>query len=399
MKQNWVQTWGMSHKGMSLLCFRGTDRTFRLTVHSAISGSQLRLTLSNRFSKNTVETGGVFAAVCGAQGRRTSESIPLLFNGRAGVTLRAGETARSDAAALQIQAGGHFCVSLYVRRGKLLSGNELDDAKLIFCSGDHAEDEELAHQKRPKDTLLHLAEHIMGMYLSQPIPLFESVELLNEEAACAIVCLGDSITQQGRWFNPFSERIRARYPGRYAVINRSITGNRLLRDCRRCFPLKNFFGPKALDRFQWDVCAFDGIKYMVLYIGTNDFLQPRTIAAPAGEMVTAQEVEDGLACLVRQARARGISIYTATFIPLGGSIDYSRKKDKVRDALNRWLRETELFDGVADFDGAAAREDNSCFTWKGFTGRDGAHPSPIGGQALAQCIPLEWFAEAAETVR
>lgn len=38
MEQKWVQAWGMSHAGMSLLGYRGNDRTFRLTVHSAVSG-------------------------------------------------------------------------------------------------------------------------------------------------------------------------------------------------------------------------------------------------------------------------------------------------------------------------------------------------------------------------
>lgn len=399
MKQNWVQAWGMSHAGMSLLCFRGQNRTFRLTVHSAISGSQLRLGLSNRFSKHTVEIGAAYAAVCDAQGNRTGEAIPLHFDGKAGVTLRAGEAIRSDAAAIQIRTGEFFCVSLYIVRGKLLSGNALDDAGLAFCRGDHAQDAEIPHQKRPKDAVLQVAKKIMGMYLSQPVALFESVELLNEEGAGAIVCFGDSITQQGRWFNPFAERIRAQYPGRYTVINRSITGNRLLRDCRSSFPLKNFFGPKALDRFQWDVCAFDGIKYMVLYIGTNDFRQPRTIAAPAGEMVTPQEVADGLARLVRQARARGISVFAATYTPFGDSADCSPEKDEVRKALNRWLLQTELFDGVADFDAVCAREDNPYFTKEGYFSRDGGHPSPLGGQALAQSIPLEWFAEKTESVQ
>ena len=50
MEQKWIQAWGMSHAGMSLLGYRGNGRTFRLTVHSAIAGEQIRLSLSNRFS-------------------------------------------------------------------------------------------------------------------------------------------------------------------------------------------------------------------------------------------------------------------------------------------------------------------------------------------------------------
>lgn len=399
MDQNWVPVWGMSHAGMSLLCFRGTNKTFRLTVHSAISGSQLRLSLSNRFSKKTVVISAVYAAVCDAAGKRTGGQVPLLFAGGQGVTLRAGEVARSDPAALPVPAGSYFCVSLHVAKGKLLSGNALDDARLAVCRGDHAQAAEIAHQRRIKDVLLRIAEKAMGMYLSQPIPLFEGVDLLNAQGACAIVCFGDSITQQGRWFNPFAEQIRARFPGRFAVLNRSITGNRLLRDCRRCFPLRNFFGQKALDRFQWDVCALDGIKYIVLYIGTNDFRQPRTIAAPGRDMVSPREVEEGLAVLVRRARERGMSVYAATYIPFGDSADCTPEKDEVRKELNCWLLSTDLFDGVADFDAVFAREGNPYYAEEGYTSRDGGHPSPLGGQALADCIPLDWFSETKEPAR
>ncbi|MFR2841040.1 MAG: hypothetical protein ACLTB5_01375 [Acutalibacteraceae bacterium] len=55
MEQKWVQAWGMSHAGMSLLGYRGNDRTFRLTVHSAVSGGQIRLSLSNRFFQRACE--------------------------------------------------------------------------------------------------------------------------------------------------------------------------------------------------------------------------------------------------------------------------------------------------------------------------------------------------------
>ena len=83
MEQKWVQAWGMSHAGMSLLGYRGNDRTFRLTVHSAVSGGQIRLSLSNRFSKERVRVGSAYAAVCDETGRRIGESTPLFFAGKA----------------------------------------------------------------------------------------------------------------------------------------------------------------------------------------------------------------------------------------------------------------------------------------------------------------------------
>lgn len=398
MEQKWIQAWGMSHAGMSLLGYRGNGRTFRLTVHSAIAGEQIRLSLSNRFSKNRVKLGSAYAAVCDERGWRIGESIPILFSGKAGVELAAGESARSDAAALPVAAGGYLSVSIYVEKGKLLSGNALDDAWLAVCRGDHATDVVIQHQRRIKDSVLHVAEKVLGMYLSQPVPLFEAVEVLNGEGASAIVCFGDSITQQGRWFNPFAGRIREQFPGRYAVVNRSITGNRLLRDCWSRFPLKKFFGSKALERFQWDVGAFDGIKYMVVCLGTNDYAQPGTIGAPKADRITAQEVIGGLRELVQMAHARDITVYGATLIPFGGSADCTPEKDQIRVEINRRLMQENLFDGIVDFDAVFAREGNPYLAKEGYTSKDGGHPSPLGGQALAQCVPLEWFTEQEASV-
>ena len=163
MEQKWVQAWGMSHAGMSLLGYRGNDRTFRLTVHSAVSGGQIRLSLSNRFSKERVRVGSAYAAVCDETGRRIGESTPLFFAGKAGVELTAGQSVRSDAAALPVAAGEYLSVSIYVEKGKLLSGNALDDVRLSVCRGDHTSDMAILHQSRRKDSILHVAEKVLGM--------------------------------------------------------------------------------------------------------------------------------------------------------------------------------------------------------------------------------------------
>ena len=391
MNEQWIQAWGMSHAGMSLFCFRGRGRTFRLTIHSAISGRSLRLSLSNRFSRHTVEIDAAYAAPCSAEGVSTGECVPLLFGGQRGITLRGGESCRSDAAALPVPAGGFFSVSIHVVKGKLLSGNALDDAKLTVCRGNHAASRAFAHVRRPKDSLIHLAEKVLGMYLSQPIPLFESVELLNADEAANIVCFGDSITQQGQWIRPFGQRIRESFPGRYAVINRSIAGNRILRDAYAHHPLKNFFGKRALERFAWDVRPFSGIKYVIVCLGTNDYIQPGTIDAPRSDRVTSQEVAQGLEALAHNVQEMGAHAYGATLIPFGGSSQCSPEKDAVRVAVNQWLKTSSPFDRVADFDAAFAREGEPYLAKEGYTGKDGGHPSSIGGEALAQSIPLEWF--------
>ena len=89
---------------------------------------------------------------------------------------------------------------------------------------------------------------------------------------------------------------------------------------------------------------------------------------------------------------------TASLIPFGGSADCTPEKDQIRVEINRRLMQEKLFDKIVDFDAAFAREENPYLAKEGYTSKDGGHPSPLGGLALAQCIPLEWFIEQEASV-
>lgn len=156
--------------------------------------------------------------------------------------------------------------------------------------------------------------------------------------------------------------------------------------------MKNFFGPSALNRFQWDVCAFGGIKYMVVCFGTNDFIQPGTLDAPKTDRIIAQNVRNGRESGAARARARHDRPRGHADSPFGGSMDCSPEKDKIRVEINRRMMRERLFDDIVDLDAAFARGGDPCHAM-GYTGKDGGPPGPLGGQALAQRVPPEWFTE------
>lgn len=83
------------------------------------------------------------------------------------------------------------------------------------------------------------------------------------------------------------------------------------------------------------------------------------------------------------AHAHGITVYGATLIPFGGSADCTPEKDQIRVEINRRLMQEKLFDKIVDFDAAFAREENPYLAKEGYTSKDGGHPSPLGGLALA----------------
>jgi len=393
-RENWVETWGMSHASLSLMSFFSGKRTLRLVLHSAISGKRVRIRLCNRYSGSAVVVGRASIALCGKDGAISAPGgmRPIAFGGSQGLTLPPGETAISDETEFAVPAGAYLCVNLFIEKGRLQSGNLLNNALLLCAKGDHAGEPVMRHEKRPRDYVIAVAGKLLGMTLHSPIPLFQAVELQGGDGASSIVCFGDSLTQQGFWSNCFEEKIRSLYPGRYSVINKAINGSRILRDTSKRFPLRGFFGIKALERVHDDVFAFEGISHVVFCLGTNDYLQPGTIAARGNERASAQEIADGTAALAAMIRARGITLVGLNLVPTGLSMDSAPEKNALRVQLNEWYEDCGAFDYSFDVSSAFASPEDPDLPVATYVGKDKTHPNAEGGRAIAQAIDCGVFA-------
>ena len=394
-RDNWVETWGMSHAALSLMSFLSGRRTLRLVLHSAISGERVRIRLCNRYSGSAVAVSRAIIAPCdknGAIGDR--ESIrPITFGGREGLALPPGETAVSDETVFAVPAGAYICLTLYIEKGRLRSGNYINSARLLCARGDRCGELAIHHRKRPRDYCIALAGKLLGMTLHSPIPLFQAVELLNGDGASSIECFGDSLTQQGFWSNIFEEKIREIYPGRYSVINKAIGGNRVLRDTSKRFPLRGFFGVKALERVRDDILAFEGISHVIFCIGTNDYLQPGTIAGRRSERASAQEIAAGTETLAAMIRAHGVTLIGLNYVPIGLSSDATAEKNALRVQLNEWFEKCSVFDFSFDVSGAFASAEDPDLPVAAYVGKDKTHPNGEGGRAFAETIDCGIFAQ------
>ena len=242
MENNWVQVWGQAHSAFSYFYYPSCSKTYRLVMKSSISGKSVRFELSNECAKNDVYIGALSVAKCDENGNFIGECKTATVNLQKSVCLKKGQIAVSDEIPLEIEVGEYFCVSAYVEKGALRSGNLLDNVKLLTVKGDVSHTAQIENQRRKRDKVREVASSLLKMYFHKPIPLFQSVQVLNSTGAKSIVVYGDSISQQGYWTNAFAERIYEAYPGRYSVINKSIMGTRLLRDFSTRFFWKGLFG-------------------------------------------------------------------------------------------------------------------------------------------------------------
>jgi lysophospholipase L1-like esterase len=214
--------------------------------------------------------------------------------------------------------------------------------------------------------------------------------------AGTVVALGDSITDghaattngNDRWTDAFAANLQSSASTRdIAVSNRGTGGNHLLIDG---------LGPNALARFDRDVLAPAGVKWVIVFEGVNDLggLSIRGDAPAAAHAAMVANIEEAYAQMIARAHAHGIEVFGATITPYGGSGYYhpfpSNEAD--RQAINAWIRAAGHFDGVVDFDAVVRDPQHPDHLLPAFDCGDHLHPSPAGYKAMGEAVPLSLFA-------
>lgn len=390
----WVQTWGQSHSALSLFYYPSCKKTYRLVINSAISGKALRLQLSNTYGKQDVTVGKITVALCDNNGTVYSDFYDVSFGKKKSFVIKKGEKLLSDEVEIEIKTGYHFCISMFVEKGDMTSGNLLDNVGLITASGDKTTTKKLPNERRARDSVIDKAGVLLGMHLPKPIPLFDTVEVLNDEGASAIVIFGDSVSQQGFWSNPFEQRLREAYPGKYSLINRSVMGNRLLYDCSPIFVARGLYGKRATVRIEEDVYPYDNISHVILFIGVNDVFEYGSINAPKKEKPDPKAMCDIYTEFTDKLHSKGIKVISFDIPGFGTAPDATREKDGLRRIVNDWLRDNQnMFDGFFDVAVAGADPDDDYRSRAEFIGPDKLHPNAKGGKFFADLVDLSWFEE------
>lgn len=346
------------------------DVTLRQQLRTSLGGDRLRLVVSN-------EAGSVPLHVGAMSVRRADGGAPLAvrFQGADGTPVAPGARVLSDPVALPLRAGDRLEVDLHLPGPTALAGFHWD----------------------ARDGLQVLPGNAVGR-LDAPVRLSASTRAFVTElrvataaAASAVVTVGDSITdgngaspgRDQRWPDHLSRRLA---PRGVAVLNAGISGNRLLRDG---------WGHSALARFERDVLGHAGVRAAIVLLGTNDIGFPGTPFAPAEAPVALADLARALRQLVEQAHARGVRVVAGTLPPFEHSLEgtpleghYSPAKETLRVALNAWIREAGVFDGVADFDAVLRDPAHPSRLLPALDSGDHLHPGDAGYQRMAEAVDL-----------
>lgn len=107
--------------------------------------------------------------------------------------------------------------------------------------------------------------------------------------------------------------------------------------------------------------------------------------------MTAEQLIGGLKQLIARAHGHELMIIGATELPCEGTSFYSPEIEAKRSALNQWIRTSNVFDAVIDFEAAVRDPDHPTRVRPDFDSGDHGHLNDAGYRAMAEVIDLKLF--------
>ena len=381
---DWVGTWTASPQpvwGPDFLAPPKVTRnlwnqTVRELAHVSIGGAKIRLLLSNEYTNYPITIGSVHAAISekGAAIVAATDRA-VTFGGKPSITIPPGAPALSDPIDLIVPPLSDVAVSVFVPGVTPIETMHWEGRQTAYIvAGDKTAEREI----KPESTMT------AKLFLSE-------IFVDAQPGARAVVTFGDSITDGDgstidgnvRWPDNLARRLSDR---RIAVLNQGISGAKVLSDR---------MGANALARFERDVLGQSHADIVTMMMGINDIGWPGSVLAPADKIPTADEVIGGHQQIIARAHLHHLRIIGATLTPFEDTFHgtplfgyYSEEKEKVRQAVNKWIRESGAYDGVADFDAVVRDPANPKHIKAEFDSGDHLHPNDAGYIAMADSIDL-----------
>ena len=340
-KPAWVTTWATAlqiaephnrppQPGLS-------GNSFRQIVQVSVGGTELRLHLSNLFNTDATEILGVEIARAASMGASPDivegTSVELTFGGQRAVTMEPGGEAVSDPVRFPLKDRDNLAITIHYGSisAQTLTSHPGSRTSSYIALGNTSD------FSSPAAVTAHWYT-------------ISSIDVRPMKESAAIAVLGDSITDgrgtttngQDRWTDQLSRSL-LKAGKNIAVLNFGLGGNCILR---------GGLGPTGESRYPRDLFGHEGVKYIILFEGTND------LGGSRDGRQTATEIQAVWTRIVREAHEKGIKVFGATVTPVKGNGYYSEDHEAGRQQLNQWIRSGGIFDGVIDFDRMVASADD-----------------------------------------
>lgn len=374
----WVGTWAcapqLADSDPAVPATGFTDVTLRQVVHVSVGGKRVRVRFSNAFGNGVLTISSAHIAKADRGRIQAASDTALSFHGQSAVNIPSGALMYSDPVDFDLPPVSDLAVTIHVASSpEHITSHQGARATSEFTRGDEVSASELAGAEK--------AEHWYFL---------NGVDVAGHTSSSTVVILGDSITDgknsttdgNGRWTDELARRLHGnKRTTKVGLLNEGIGGNRLLHDG---------LGPNALARFDRDVLAQSGLRWLVVLEGVNDIgtcKQACDLNTTVGEITAAYEQ------IITRAHSHGIRVYGATIMPFGASFYSSPEAERARQSVNNWIRTGGHFDAVIDFDAVTRDPENPANLLGAVDSGDHLHPADAGYKRMGASVDLKLFAK------
>lgn len=359
---------GISREGFS-------EQTLRQIVRTSVGGDGLRIRFANTFRDEPVTLGPVTVAIRDEGATiLPSSRREVTFGDRSAVIVPPRAKVYSDPVNLNVEPGQDLAVSTYVPEGSSGPTTWHRGAFTTSYIADGPHTGEIGDEAFTDTT--------------ESWFFLEAIDVVNPDATGAIVALGDSIT------DGFGSTVDANstYPHhlarrinesdvRKSVLNAGIGGNEVVGS-------DPGGGKSVLARLDRDVLSQTGVTDVVFLEGLNDI--GHAFEDPTTEL-TAERLIGGMKQVAGRVHARGARVFAGTLTPFKRYTYYSDRGEETRQQVNAWIRDTDVFDGVIDFDEAVRDPDDPQRLRPEYDSGDNIHPNDAGYEAMAETVDIGLF--------
>jgi len=385
---DWIATWTSSpHEVWAPDFLAGVKvprnlwgQTVRQVAQVSIGGQRVRVVLSNEYGNWPFKVGAAQIALSDKGSAIVAgSSKPLTFGGQTSIVIPPGAPVISDPVDLSVAPFASVVVSFFAPDVTPVNTFHWDAVQTTYV---------IAGEKVSEIDFKADSTFTARILLSEI--------LVDAPAnARAIVTFGDSITDGNnstpdtnrRWPDVLARRLAEAGGPPVAVLNQGISGARILTDR---------MGANALARFDRDVLRHKHADTVILMMGINDIGWPESILEPSAPAPSPEDIIAGYKQLITRAHLHNMRIIGATLTPFEDTFKgsplsgyYNAAKEKKRQAVNKWIRESGAFDGVIDFDAVVRDPKRPSFIQAAYDSGDHLHPNDAGYKAMAESIDLK----------
>lgn len=365
------------------------NSTIRQTIRTSIGGLEIRLQFSNAFGPYDLPITAVTVALPASQAAginaiQTSTLKTVTFSGRNDFTVPQGALVVSDPIDMSVQPQSILTVTMYLAEGQesnSITSHPGSRTTSWWTNGNQV-----------------FADSLSGPTLASAAHWYflSSVEVLVPSSSKTFVIVGDSITdgrgsdtdKNNRWPDLLLDRMQTNDDtSNIAVINKAAGGNRILNDG---------LGPNVLSRIDRDVLAQPGLSYVMIFEGVNDI--GTTATDIASQQILGDRIIDAYKQILLRVHAFNVPVFAATITPFcapNGNATlqgYTHpNREATRQRVNKWIRESDYFDQVIDFDAVLRNATHPDQLDELYHTGDYLHPNVDGFRKMADELPLHIF--------